>query len=283
MLAAALELLARGAGVLPLPWVRSLGRGLGLLAWALGIRRAHVVASMARAGVAAPHRTARAMYRALGISVFELLWTRGRAGPVAPLVRLTGEARDALAGARAKGRGVVLAASHTGNWEIAAARLAEEMPLVAVTKELRVRGFDGFATRARARRGVRTVYAGEVVARAGAVLGGNEALALVIDQVPMFRRHGVVCEFLGAPAWVDRAPAALAARAGAPLVVTAARREPDGTHSLHVLAVHEPPAGADRAWSSWATAEATRALDRFVRENPSEWLWLHRRWRAPAS
>jgi KDO2-lipid IV(A) lauroyltransferase len=88
---------------------------------------------------------------------------------------------------------------------------------------------------------------------------------------------------LGAPAWVDRAPAVVAARAGAPLVVAASRRNPDGTHTLSVLGVHDPPPDADRAWAARVTVEATRALERFIRDNPEDWLWLHRRWAAPAA
>ena len=48
------------------------------LAWFVGrvlaVRRAHVVASMRRAGLANAERTASAMYRSLGRGLFELLW-----------------------------------------------------------------------------------------------------------------------------------------------------------------------------------------------------------------
>jgi KDO2-lipid IV(A) lauroyltransferase len=64
-------------------------------------------------------------------------------------------------------------------------------------------------------------------------------------------------------------------------VVAAARREPGGDHILHVLAVFEPPMRPGREWIDAATVGATRALDRFVREYPSQWLWMHRRWKEP--
>jgi KDO2-lipid IV(A) lauroyltransferase len=106
---------------------------------------------------------------------------------------------------------------------------------------------------------------------------------MMLDQVPNKKRHSTACDFLGGQAWVDRGPALVAARARAPLVVAAARRNADGTHAMAVLAVLEPPARGRRAWADRATVEATFLLERFIRENPAEWLWLHRRWTVPAA
>ena len=282
MIALALELLARAVGLLPLGAVRALGRGLGALAWALGIRRTHVVASMARAQVPEPRDAARGMYRALGIGVFELLWMRGRREPVAPLVELDVASREALSRARAGGRGVVIAASHTGNWEIAACRWAEDSELLVVTKRLSVQGFHRFCSRLREDRHVQTAHAGDAAWRARAILRRGGAVAMMLDQVPATKERAITAEFLGAVAHVDRAPAVVSAATGAPLVVAVSRRNPDGTHTLRVLEVHAPPEVPDRAWIERVTREATQALDQFVRENPSQWLWLHRRWATPA-
>jgi Kdo2-lipid IVA lauroyltransferase/acyltransferase len=279
----ALALLARVVGVLPRGALRACGAVLGMTAWALGIRRAHVLAAMRRARIDRAARAARRMYRALGTGVFELLWMMGHRRPVGAMADFDETSRRALEAARAKGRGIVLAASHTGNWEIAACRLAEEGSLLAVTKALRVRGFDGFTRALREGRGVELVHAGKVTARAREVLRAGGVVAMMLDQVPNKRKHGNRCAFLGADAWVDRSPAALAAWARAPLVVAAARRNDDGTHTMRVLDVHEPPAQASRAWVDRATRDATRALERFIHENPSQWLWLHRRWTVPAA
>jgi hypothetical protein len=46
-----------------------------------------------------------------------------------------------------------------------------------------------------------------------------------------------------------------------------------------VLQVIAPPRRAARAWIAEATASATRALEGFVRAHPSQWLWMHRRWK----
>jgi KDO2-lipid IV(A) lauroyltransferase len=115
--------------------------------------------------------------------------------------------------------------------------------------------------------------------RARGVLGRGGAVAMMIDQVPARSSHAVDVDFLGRAALVDRAPAALAASARAPLVVAAARRGPGGVQVLHVLDVLVPPPRPGSAWVDAASATATRALDRFVRAYPAQWLWLHRRWK----
>ncbi len=102
---------------------------------------------------------------------------------------------------------------------------------------------------------------------------------MMIDQVPASPRHAVTVEFLGAKAHADRAAAALAAASGAPLVVAASRRDERGRQVLQVLDVLLPPHRATRAWIERATRDATSALEAFVRRHPSQWLWLHRRWK----
>jgi KDO2-lipid IV(A) lauroyltransferase len=157
--------------------------------------------------------------------------------------------------------------------------------LTVVTKHLSVRWLDRFWQRTRARLGVRLVDAHGAMARGREALRRGGAVAMMIDQVPASPRHALACRFLGQMAAVDRAPAVLAAATGAPLVVAASRRAGDGSQVLHVLAVVQPPGGPhpaaprSRAWVDEATRAATAALDSFVREHPSQWLWMHRRWK----
>jgi KDO2-lipid IV(A) lauroyltransferase len=262
--------------------LRALG---GLLGWLAGsvlrIRRAHVEASMRAAGVARPGVEARAMYAALGQSAVEFLWLALRGPRALEHVRIDEASRARWDQALSRGRGVVVAASHTGNWDLAACAIAREVELLVVTRRLSIRWLDRFWQGTRARRGVRLSGARGALARSRRVLREGGAVAMMIDQVPLDGRHAVAAEFLGRVAQTDRAGPALAAVSGAPLVVAASRRDPRGHHVLSVLDVLEPPPRASRAWIEEATRRATRALDGFVRAHPSQWLWLHRRWRAP--
>lgn len=230
---------------------------------------------MTRAGLpAAPD----AMYASLGYGVVELLDLAARdPSPRIDAVILD----DSLVAELAAPGPVVFLASHTGNWELGAAALARHRRLHIVAKRLRERGFDVFMARLRARLGIHVIPPDGALAAARAALREGGAVALPIDQVPDREAHALRVPFLGAEALVDRAPATLAVRAGARMLVVAAEREGQ-THRVKLLgalmAEADEPA---RRTIDRATREATRLLDAFVRRRPGGWLWLHRRWRAP--
>jgi KDO2-lipid IV(A) lauroyltransferase len=242
------------------------------------VRRSHVEGAMARAGVLDPVRSARAMYRNLGKGLFELL--------LAAIVRSDGALRhvavpeQAIAALRARGRGAVVATAHTGNWDLCACAVAAVVPLSVVTKRLRIRWLDALWQGARRRRSVRLLAIGRAAGAATDALRRGELVAMLVDQAPERRRGVTSTRFLGESAWVDLAPALVAMRARAPLVVAFPRREPDGRHSVEIAAVLEPPEKPSRAWAVGAMTEATRRLECFVMRHPDQWLWMHRRWKA---
>jgi lauroyl/myristoyl acyltransferase len=261
----------------------------------LRIRRTAVEAAMTRAGLRAPGAAARAMYRSLGEGVFELLWLAGasaerRSEALRTHVRLDDDLEAALCEAAERGP-VVLAASHTGNWELIAYGAAQVLArhgrrLAVVVKPQSVGAFHAFCMQLRTACGLVLIAPEGAFGAARRSLAAGDVLAMPIDQVPERRRHGIEVPFLGASAFADRAPAALACATGATLLVVAASR--DGRLQRgHLLAELAAPARHVRGeasaagWIEGATSEATRALAAFVSRRPSSWLWLHRRWRAP--
>lgn len=254
----------------------------GLLGWVAGsvlrIRRAHVERSMRAAGIGDSMRLARGMYRALGASLVEFLWLAARGPAALASVTIEPGSRAHWEGALAKRRGVVVAASHTGNWDLSACAIARDVELLVITKRLSVRWLDRIWQSTRARLGVRLADAAGALGRAREVLRRGGAVAMMIDQVPA-PSHAVPVTFLGQAAHADRAPATVAAASGAPLVVAASRRDRSGRHVLHVLDVLHPPTRPSRAWIDEATRRATRELERFVLQHPDQWLWMHRRWK----
>jgi KDO2-lipid IV(A) lauroyltransferase len=277
--------LARVVAALPPPVVAAFGITVGwLVGSVLRVRRRHVEMAMTRAGVPSPATAVRGMYTNLGRAFAELLWLAGQ-GPsaAARLVAWGPGSTEAFDAALAHGRGVVLAASHTGHWDAAACAVAARAPLLVVTKRLSMRGLDAFWQHVRRAAGVELAEARGALARARAALRDGAAVAMMIDQVPAHRQHAAVVPFLGADVWVDRAPFVLALAAGAPVVVAAARRDGD-RHVLEALVTLEPPPPGSpgaRRWVDDAARASSAALEAFVRRHPTEWLWMHRRWRVP--
>ncbi len=189
---------------------------------------------MRRAGIgqARVSEVAATMYRSLGSSVVEMLWLAAHPElPASRLATIDEYSRAALADAREKGRGIVLATAHAGNWELAAAALAEVYPLTVVVKPMSVGWGDRFCRSARRARQIGLAAPADALRRSREALARGELVAMLIDQVPDRAAHAVAIEFLCARAHVDRSPAALAAAMRVPLAVAVCRRTEEGGHT----------------------------------------------------
>jgi KDO2-lipid IV(A) lauroyltransferase len=256
-----------------------LGRLLGwLVGRLLRVRRPEVLQRLRSAGFRDPEPIASAMYASLGVGLFELLGSSlpGFHGWVGH-VRLTHGALAALD--RARHRGAIVAGTHTGNWDLAALAVAQRAPLTIVSKRLRVGWLDRCWQALRRERGVRVVDARGALEAARAGLARGELLVMMIDQAPERRSGVMTLPFLGIEARQDLAPVLLAARLGKPLALAVARRLDDGTHEVDVPLWIEPPTRGDRGWVVETARAVNLGLESFVRTYPSQWLWLHRRWK----
>ena len=266
-------------------WARfllALGEALGSAAWALGLRRRVALEGLRRAF---PERTeeerratARDAYRQLGRSMAEIALSRGiRDADLEQLVRFEGW--DRYESARARGRGVVVAVAHFGNWELLARATARRgVPLTAITRALRGR-LNQRLLAARREGGLRELPDKGSSGAALRLLRRGETLAVVIDQ-NMRPSRGVFVDFFGEPACTTPAAAVLALRTGAPLLAVFPVRGPDGTHRVWVEGPFAPPPGTrGRSAVKALTQEVTRAVERAVRAHPDHWFWVHRRWK----
>jgi KDO2-lipid IV(A) lauroyltransferase len=251
------------------------------IAWFAGsvvaVRRAHVVRSMLRAGIASCQTTADAMYLSLARGLLELLGTAFTRSVPQSAFAWSSELQRIRE--RIRRQGAVIATAHTGNWDLVACAVAERTPLWVVTKRLSVGALDRVWQWLRARRGVRLLYVGATAQSALHALRRGEAVAMMFDQAPERVAATTTAPFLNALVRVDLSPALLAMRARCPLVVVAPRRLALGSHTVDVLGVLDPPPRPNRAWAENAMQRATTLLDEFVRRHPEQWLWMHRRWK----
>jgi len=267
-------------------WARILlraGELLGTLAWALGVRRQVALDGLRRAFPERSEKerraTARAAYRQLGRTLAEVVLS-----PALPEEELDRLMRfdnwERYEAARAKGRGVVIAVAHFGNWELLArAAVRRGMDLTVITRTLKGRINQPLLAARRREGGMRELPDKGSTEAALQLLRRGETLGLIVDQ-NMRASRGIFVDFFGELACTTPAAAVFALRTGAQLLAIFAVRAPDGTHRVQIEGPFAPPPGARGHSAVRAlTQELTRAVERQVRAHPDHWFWVHRRWK----
>ena len=182
--------------------------------------------------------------------------------------------------AKERGKGVIYITAHLGSWEllpVASALVGESLWIVA-------RPLDNpYLDRAinRMRRGWGTKVLPKKWALRG-VLGAlhrGESVGILIDQ-NISVKEGVFVDFFGRPACTALAPALLALRTDASVLPAAIFRCGRDRHRIvvgeEISLIRTGQLAADLVAN---TAAFTKAIEAFVRREPAQWLWVHRRWK----
>jgi KDO2-lipid IV(A) lauroyltransferase len=269
-----------------LPWPAALAcaRSVGRLAWRLGVRRSVCEENVARAladttDTAERRRIAIGAYENLGILALEFF----RLLHLSAAQRrdlLEFEGLEIFQQILEEGRGAIAVTGHYGNWEIlGACAVAHGLPVSVVVQRLRNRRLDAFLWQSREALGMRILERGMALRGVGEHLRANRLVGFLSDQDA--RRRGCFVPFFGIPASTPKGAAQMALRHRVPLVPFFGLRLPDGRHRMIVHAPLEPPVGADE---EQAVADLmTRfngLLEQTIRREPSQYLWLHRRWKS---
>lgn len=233
-----------------------------------------------------PQRTAadlagmtKRVYDHLGLTAAEIFCARP--GELAEKVRIV-PGWQVLDEALAQGRGAIVATGHLGNFELGGRILAARYNVMDVVKTQRNGQFDRYLARMRHQYGIRTVPM-ERCARA--VLGhlrGNGVVTLLLDQDA--GAAGVPTNFLGLPASTWPGAARFSIRTRCSVVPMAILRQPDRTHVLHIGEPLDPAGRNDRTADVHDyTSAISQAVESFIRRDPEQWFWVHRRWKGADS
>jgi KDO2-lipid IV(A) lauroyltransferase len=273
---------------LPRRLVLVLGRVLGRLWGALDRRHLMIAADNLRE--AFPEwddtrilRTARGVYAHFGTILFDILWMEGRTGE--ELLAITDV--EGLEGARAavaSGRGVVCPTGHFGNWEfqgVASAVLVG--PFSVVARPLDNPELDRRLVGLRTSTGNTVIYKRRALSQIMQTIREGGIVAIVIDQ-NVQEKDGVFVDFFGRPACTTTVAAAVALKTGCVILPVHCPLGPDGRYRM----IYGPPVeweGGGRGPEDVAalTQRVTSIIEGWVREDPEQWLWLHRRWKTRPS
>jgi KDO2-lipid IV(A) lauroyltransferase len=174
-----------------------------------------------------------------------------------------------------RGRGVMFATAHLGNWELSAfAHALMAAPMHVVVRPLDNSGIDGLVERRRRLSGNRLIEKKEFARSILKALHANQAVGILIDQNSS-PEEGVFVDFFGIPACASSGFAKLAARSGAAVIPGFALwSEEEGRY---VLRFYPPLEMSGRAEED--TQRLQSQLEAVIRQYPEQWLWIHRRWK----
>ena len=182
---------------------------------------------------------------------------------------------------RDAGRPAILFTAHTGNWEI--------LPIGAMAYGLEVTALFRMPNNrflAEKVMAARQTEKGHLVpSRAGAAwaldrtLSDGRHVGLLVDQG--FRK-GVPIEFLGRKAMANPLAAKLARQHDCDIHPARCVRLPGGRFRVEIEpALDLPRADDGRIDVPQTTKRINAVIERWVREHPAQWLWLHDRWKMP--
>ena len=180
--------------------------------------------------------------------------------------------------AKRRGKGVLFATGHLGNWELSAyshALLTE--PMKIVVRPLDNLQLDRFVAQQRALSGNGVIEKKDFARGLIRALKANEAVGILVDQNAL-DNEGIFIDFFGRPACTSPVFAKIAARSEATVLPGFAVWR-DGKFVLKFYAPLDLTGDVAQD-----TQLIQSAVERAIREYPDQWLWIHRRWKTqPAS
>jgi KDO2-lipid IV(A) lauroyltransferase len=183
--------------------------------------------------------------------------------------------------AREEGNGVLILTGHLGAWELSSFyHSLMGMPMGMVIRRLDNPLVDEFVNRIRCLHGNRVIHKDDFARGLIASMRAGETVGILMDT-NMTPPQGVFVPFFGVPACTASGMARIAEKTGAavlPGFLLWEQREQKYVLRFgeELEIVHTEDAEQDVLTN---TATFTAAIERYIRQYPDQWLWMHRRWK----
>ena len=181
------------------------------------------------------------------------------------------------------GQGFILVTGHYGSFELPGHLLATlGFDVHAVMRPLDNEYLNRFIVQSRRTHGLKLIDKKGAMATAEAIIRDGGLLAFIGDQDA--GRKGMFVDFFGQPASTYKSIGLLAMSTKCPIVVGYARRR--GHHARYEIGVERVIRPEEWTYEPdplrWITQAYTSAIESTVRTEPSQYLWIHRRWKSKA-
>jgi len=196
-----------------------------------------------------------------------------------------GNSRENLDAAFKEGRGVIGISAHFGNFPLMLLYLARiGYPTNAIIRPNRDEVVEKGFQASRSRLGLKTVHSyprETCVTQSLKALRDKELLVVLLDQ-NTGSKSGVYVDFFGQKAGTATGPIIFAMRTGAPLLPIFTLRQ--GDSDIHKLVIEKhfylEQKANDEETIQYNVQKLTNIIEGYIRKYPTEWGWMHRRWRS---
>lgn len=177
-----------------------------------------------------------------------------------------------------QGKGMITFTAHYGCWELMAVYVTRIYPRVSmVVRPLDNPRVDAMVTGIRGSGGGGVIDSKKVLKEGIRLLRSNGILGVLIDQ--NFYKGGVFVDFFGRPAATNTLVPILARRTGC-VVLPMHNAWKEGKLHIYCEAPVELSSNPDVGLAVGEdTQKLTGYVERWIREDPTQWLWLHNRWK----
>jgi len=272
-----------GCGKLPHNWSHAFFSSLGALAYLVVPRdrkRTLVNLTEVYGQQYPPHQIrsmARKVFRNVGHSVADFLIAQSVTTKEQLESILSVEGEEHLEKAYRTGKGVVVITCHLSCFELLGVYCALRYPTYIVGARIKDKKLNDILLRTRTRLGATNIYKGTANLALFKALKKGALLGLLIDQD--IETKSVFVDFFGRPASTPAGPALLAQRTGAVCLGAAIRRIGTKQHLTFTPEIEVARTGDTDADLLTNTQRFSECIEAFIREAPTQWAWMHRRWR----
>lgn len=268
--------------LLPFKFSVWFGGRLGTLTYYLLHRARHIVLdNLIRCFPEKKHleikKIAREVFSNQGKNLFEVLsFDKINVANVREIV--SAEGLDNLDDALKEKKGVLILGAHIGNWELLGVYLSLlGYPINVIARRIYDERLNKILIDIRESKGIRCILRDESSYQVLRCLRKNQALGILIDQDT--KVQGVFVDFFGRLAYTPQGLATIALRTGAVVVPGFIVRDGNKHKIIIKPKVELKRSGNETQDIKDNTQEFTKIIESMIRSYPSQWVWMHERWK----
>ncbi|MFZ0453097.1 MAG: lysophospholipid acyltransferase family protein [Ignavibacteriaceae bacterium] len=177
-------------------------------------------------------------------------------------------------------KGVILLSAHFGNWEYVAVSVSLQVgiPFKVVIKPQRNPYVTKWLNKVRTKWKNEVVSLGLSIRQIYKVLKEKNIVAMVADQ--RGPAEGIRVNFFGRKVSIYPGPAIMSLKTNAPIIYGINVRQPGYNYKTHLFEIDKNnlPENEEEKIIELSQRHASH-LEKAIRENPEQWLWMHKLWK----